>query len=262
MYGNIVGGAVAGRTLAAIVVLAALAISAPSDAHGLEHFRGILNHLTAHQGPVGRRIAQRDVMHRASGATHQNGLGAPSNGPDYPGNALASESPPPAGLSALFGGPFSLMDHSGRPRTDKDFPGKFLLINFGYTRCPDICPLDLSTLAAALDMLEQAGERVQPLFITIDPARDKPAVLQGYVFKFHPRLIGLGGSEAQISRVAKAYRVHRSKVMVDDAPPQDYMASHSSLTFLMAPNGSFVTMFPHGTKPEFMADAIRRYILK
>jgi len=150
LYGNFVGGTVLGRTLAAVVVLAVMAKSAPSDAHG-----------------------------------------------------PAPASPPPAGLSALFGGPFSLIDHSGRPRTDKDFPGKFLLISFGYTRCPNICPLDLSAMATALDMLEQAGERVQPLFITIDPARDKPAVLQGYVLKFHPRLIGLGGSEAQISRVAK-----------------------------------------------------------
>ena len=165
-------------------------------------------------------------------------------------------------LAALFGGPFSLIDHDGRPRTEQDFRGRFLLVNFGYTHCPDICPLGLSTVAAALDRLEQNGERVQPLFITIDPARDKSAVLRDYVRKFHPRLIGLGGSEAQIRRVAKAYRVHRSKVIVADAPPGDYLASHTSLTYLMAPDGKFVTMFPHGAKPQFMADAIRRHVLR
>ncbi len=168
--------------------------------------------------------------------------------------------PPPPNLSALFGGPFSLIDHGGRPRSERDFPGKFLLVNFGYTHCPDICPLGLSTMAAALELLEQTGERVQPLFITIDPARHKPAVLRDYVRNFHPRLIGLSGSEAQARSVAKAYRIHRRKVIVADAPTGDYLASHTSLTFLIAPNGNFVTLFPHGTKPKFMADAIRRHL--
>lgn len=174
----------------------------------------------------------------------------------------ASNSPPaPPDFSTLFGGPFSLIDHDGRPRTDRDFSGKFLLLNFGYTHCPDVCPLDLSTMAAALELLGQTAELVQPVFITIDPARDKPAVLKEYVLDFHPRLIGLSGTEAQISSVAKAYRLHRSKVILADAPPGDYLASHSSLTYLMARNGNFITMFPHGTKPEFMAAAIRRHVL-
>lgn len=163
-------------------------------------------------------------------------------------------------MSGLFGGPFDLLDHDGRPRTERDFPGKFLLINFGYSHCPDICPLDLSAMAAALNSLEQAGERVQPLFITIDPARDTPAVLKNFVGNFHPRLIGLGGTEAQIRRAAKAYRVHRSKLIIEGAAPGDYLANHSSLTYLMAPNGTFLTMFPHGSKPQFMAAAIRRHL--
>jgi cytochrome oxidase Cu insertion factor (SCO1/SenC/PrrC family) len=182
-------------------------------------------------------------------------ISAPSNA-----HGSAPGGPPPPDMSDLFGGPFSLTDHEGKPRTHKDFPGRFLLVNFGYTHCPNICPLGLSTMAAALDMLEHSGARVQPLFITIDPARDTPAVLKDYVPNFHPRLIGLGGSEAQISSVAKAYRVHRAKVIVADAPPGDYLASHTPLTYLMAPNGAFVTMFPHGTQPQFMADAIRRHM--
>ncbi len=189
-------------------------------------------------------------------------LAALATSPASVAHGPASNSPPaPADFSALFGGPFSLIDHDGRPRTQRDFAGRFLLVNFGYTNCPDICPLDLSTMAAALDMLGQTADLVQPVFITIDPARDKPAVLKEYVLNFHPRLIGLSGSEAQISGVAKAYRVHRSKLIVADAPAGDYLASHSSLTYLMARNGKFITMFPHGTKPEFMAAAIRRHVL-
>ncbi|MDA1099159.1 MAG: SCO family protein [Proteobacteria bacterium] len=199
-----------GRTVIALAFLAAVAMSAPSEAHG----------------PA----------------------------PDVP--------PPPPNMAALFGGPFSLIDHDGSPRTDRDYSGRFLLISFGYTHCPDICPLDLSTMAAALELLGPTGEPVQPIFITIDPARDKPAVLKEYVLNFHPRLIGLSGSERQISRVAKAYRVHRSKIIVEDAPPGNYLANHSSLTYLMGRNGDFVTMFPHGTAPRFMADAIRRHILR
>lgn len=186
---------------------------------------------------------------------------APASLPSLAHGPVSKSSTAPD-LSALFGGPFSLIDHHGTPRTDRDFPDKFLLINFGYTHCPDICPLDLSTMAAALDLLGQTGELVQPLFITIDPARDRPAVMKDYVLNFHPRLIGLSGSEAQISRAAKAYRVHRSKLIIENAPPGDYLANHTSLTYLMAPDGKFVTMFPHGSKPKFMADAIRSHVVK
>ncbi len=168
--------------------------------------------------------------------------------------------PPP--MAALFGGPFELADHNGRTRTDRDFPGKYLLINFGYTHCPDICPTSLGTMAETLDRLEAAGQAIQPLFITIDPERDTGEVLKDYVPNFHPRLIGLRGTEAQTKAVAKAYRVHRSKLILDDAPAEDYLVNHSSLTFLMAPNGDFLTMFPYGSQPEFMATTIRRYLGK
>lgn len=179
---------------------------------------------------------------------------------DAHGPAATDKTGPRPDLSALFGGPFALIDHDGKPRTERDFPGKFLLISFGYTHCPDICPLDLSAMAAALDRLQQTAELIQPLFITIDPARDKPGVLKAFVGNFDPRLIGLTGSEAQIAAVAKAYRVHRRKVVVPDASPGDYLASHSSLTYLMAPDGAFLTMFPHGTQARFMADAIRQHM--
>jgi len=162
-------------------------------------------------------------------------------------------------LPNLFGGTFSLVDHNGVPRTDHDFLGKFQLINFGYTNCPDICPTGLMTISTVMDSLEHEANRVQPLFITVDPARDTPERLKAYVGKFHPRLIGLSGSEAQVRKVAKAYRIHRSKVIVDNTET-GYLANHTPTIFLMAPDGKFITLFPHGTEPQFMVDAIRRHM--
>ncbi len=163
-------------------------------------------------------------------------------------------------IGALFGGAFSLVDHDGRVRTDRDFHGRFILINFGYTNCPDICPTDLTTMASAIDTLGDHGDEVQPVFVTIDPARDTPQKLKEYLPNFHPRLIGLSGTEKQIRNVAKVYRIHRSKVIVEGALPEDYLATHSSMTFLMAPDGKFVTLFAYGTDPKFMANAIRKYL--
>lgn len=160
-----------------------------------------------------------------------------------------------------FGGPFTLTDHNGKTRTDRDFHGRFLLVSFGYTACPDICPTTLAAVAAALDLAGLAGERVQPVFITVDPARDRPEVLADYVSAFHPRLIGLTGSEPQVRAVTRAYRVHRRKVVAPDASgPDDYVVDHGSLTYLMGPDGAFVTLFPFGTTPEAMAAAIRKYV--
>ena len=159
-----------------------------------------------------------------------------------------------------FGGPFNLVDQNGKPRSDRDFRGRFLLIYFGYTTCPDICPTNLQIMADALDLLGDKAARVQPLFITVDPARDTAERLKDYVGQFHPRLIGLTGSEAQVAAVAKAYRVHRSKVVLADAAPEDYLVNHSSITFLMGPVGSFVTLFPHDTQAAAMAAAIEKHL--
>jgi protein SCO1/2 len=159
-----------------------------------------------------------------------------------------------------FGGPFTLTDHTGRRRSDTDFRGSWLLLQFGYTSCPDICPLSLDALSAALDALGPSGGRVQPLFVTVDPARDTPAVLAGFVAAFHPRLLGLTGSEAEIAAVAKAYRVHRRKIVADPAHPEDYLVDHGSFTYLMGPDGAFVTLFPYGTEAAAMARALKSYL--
>jgi protein SCO1/2 len=106
-----------------------------------------------------------------------------------------------------IGGPFALVDHDGRPRTDADFRGKLLLVYFGFTYCPDVCPTDLQAIGLALDCLGAAGESVQPLFITLDPERDTPQHLADYVPLFHPRAVGLSGDEAAIRGAARAYKV-------------------------------------------------------
>lgn len=161
----------------------------------------------------------------------------------------------------LFGGPFTLTDHTGKTRTDKDFRGQFMLVYFGYTFCPDLCPTDLNTIGVALDQLPKAkANRIQPLFISVDPERDTQELLSQYVPHFHPRLIGMTGTEEQVAAVAKSYRVHRAKVIIDSKAPEDYLINHGSLTYLMDPEGNFVTIFPHDTKPEKISAALKKYV--
>ncbi len=164
-------------------------------------------------------------------------------------------------LPFSFGGPFELRDHEGQLRSDQDFRGRFMLVYFGYTYCPDICPTNLQTLSNALDILGETAEAVQPVFISVDPARDGVPQLRDYVSHFHPRLIGLTGSEAQVRAAARGYKIHRSKVLTDGDPEaDDYLVNHSSITYLMGPDGEFVTLFPHDTEADFMAEAIGRYL--
>lgn len=175
--------------------------------------------------------------------------------------ASGSAQPPP--LSELFGGGFSLIDHEGRRRSDRDFLGGYLLVSFGYAQCPTICPTGLETVSAALDLLGEKAARVQPLFISVDPARDRPADLKAYLAPFHPRIIGLTGSEAEVRTAAKAYRVHRRKIVLEDEAEGEkdaYLVDHGSISHLMAPDGKFLTLFPYGTDAEFMARTIENYL--
>jgi protein SCO1/2 len=153
------------------------------------------------------------------------------------------------------GGPFALVDQAGRPRTEKDFQGKLLLVYFGFTFCPDLCPTDLQAIGLALDRLGEAGESVQPLFITVDPERDTPAHLADYVPFFHPRLIGLSGDPAAIRQVARAYKVFYAKTPRTDG--SDYTVDHSGYVYLMDRAGQYLGFFPPGTPPDRMVDVIR-----
>lgn len=172
------------------------------------------------------------------------------------------EAPITAGPVAEVGGPFELVDQGGRRVTDADFPGKHLLVTFGYTYCPDVCPTTLSTISAALDELGPVADQVQPIFITIDPDRDTPRVLADYIGHFHSGFVALSGTPEQIADVAKAYRVYYAKAYPEGAPQSgdDYLMDHSSLTYLMSPDGHLEAFMPHGTNAEAMAARIREYL--
>jgi cytochrome oxidase Cu insertion factor (SCO1/SenC/PrrC family) len=158
-----------------------------------------------------------------------------------------------------IGGPFALIDHTGKPRTDEDFRGKLLLIYFGYSFCPDVCPTDLQQIGLAVDRLGAAAEAVQPLFITLDPERDTATHLADYVPLFHPRLIGLTGSAEQIRRVALAYKVYYTKY-----PPgnPDYVIDHSSFVYLVDEDGKYIGFFPPGTTADRMVEIMRQHLSK
>jgi protein SCO1/2 len=156
-----------------------------------------------------------------------------------------------------IGGPFALIDHTGKPRTDQDFRGKLLLIYFGYSYCPDVCPTDLQQISLAVEGLGSAGEAVQPLFITLDPERDTAAHLADYVPLFHPRLIGLTGSAEMIGRVALAYKVYYAK-FPPDSP--DYVVDHSAFIYLVDETGKYIGFFPPGTSADRMVEVIKPWL--
>ena len=153
------------------------------------------------------------------------------------------------------GGPFTLTAHTGERMTDAAFRGDYMLVVFGFTHCADVCPAELQVITAALDALGPEAERIQPLFITIDPERDTPAHLAEYMGYFHPRLIGLTGTPEEIASVAKAYHVWYEKVEEDGAT--DYMMDHTSITYLMGPDGKFIQHFSFGTSADDLAEALR-----
>ena len=151
--------------------------------------------------------------------------------------------------AAAIGGPFELIDQDGQTVTDAAYRGKWLLIYFGYTHCPDACPTALSDIAEALSDLGPLRSKIQPLFITVDPQRDTPAVLKDYTAAFDAGIIGLTGSAAQIAEAAKVFRVYYRR---DNETGPDYGMAHSSVIYLMDPNGRFVTNFSGEATPEAM----------
>ncbi|WP_249132199.1 MULTISPECIES: SCO family protein [unclassified Bradyrhizobium] len=153
------------------------------------------------------------------------------------------------------GGPFALTDQAGHARTDKEFRGRLMLVYFGFTYCPDVCPTDLQAIALALDKLGPDGDQVQPIFITVDPERDTAAHLAEYVPLFHPRLIGLTGSFDAIRKVADAYKVYYARVPLKDAG--DYTVDHTAYIYLMDRDGNYLGFFPPGTSADRMVEIIR-----
>jgi protein SCO1/2 len=161
---------------------------------------------------------------------------------------LPSPGPVTSG-KALVGGPFALTDDTGTRVTDKDYRGRYMLVFFGFTSCPDICPAGLQLISAALENLGPKADRIAPIFVSVDPERDTPEKLAAYVKNFNARFVGLTGTPEEIAGVTKAYKVYFKKVP-NETKPDEYGMDHTSIIYLMDPNGEFVTHFTPTTTVE------------
>lgn len=170
-----------------------------------------------------------------------------------PGESAADTEAP------VIGGPFTLTDQHGNTVTDADFRGRYMLVYFGFTYCPDVCPTALATITEAMSRLGDAADAIVPILITVDPERDTPEQLKMYASHFSPRLVALTGTPEQIAGVAKAYRIYYAKVAqqgADDA----YTMDHSAITYLMGPDGAYVRHFSHATSADQMAEQLREIV--
>lgn len=158
-----------------------------------------------------------------------------------------------------IGGPFELIDHTGHQRSERDFRGKLMLVYFGFTYCPDVCPTDLQAIGLAMDQLGAAAHGVQPLFITVDPQRDTAEHLAEYVPLFHPRLIGMTGSLSAVHQAADAYKVYYNRVDFDNSGT-NYTVDHSAFVYLMDRDGKYLGFLPPGTSADRMVEIIRPHL--
>ncbi len=156
------------------------------------------------------------------------------------------------------GGPFRLTDQTGQPRGDTDFRGRYMLVYFGFTFCPDICPTTLAVIAEALDKVDPAAKKIVPVFITIDPERDTPKVLAEYMKAFGPHFVGLTGSPAQIEDVEKKFRVYAKKQVVEGTKAKDgYGVDHSNVIYLVGPDGKTVHFYTEAISPDDLAKDLK-----
>ena len=160
---------------------------------------------------------------------------------------------------ALIGGPFTLTNQKGERVTDETFRGKYMLVSFGYTSCPDVCPAELQLMSNAMDLLGTKSEKVTPIFITIDPERDTVTQIAGYVENFHPRMVGLTGTPEEVKGTASAYRVYYAKAE-GASTASGYLMDHSTFLYLMDPQGQYVTHFPYGITAEKLVAGITKAI--
>jgi len=177
-------------------------------------------------------------------------------------SSCSSPSTPPAQpplAGARIGGPFTLVDQNGRTVTNRDFAGRYRIMYFGYTFCPDVCPTDAQNIGAGLRLLEQRdpalARRVVPIFISVDPARDTPAVLKQFVAAFHPRMVGLTGTPTEIARVAKEYGIFFAR---GKGTKDGYLMEHSRQIYLMDPAGKPLALLPEAP-PQALADEIAKW---
>jgi len=159
----------------------------------------------------------------------------------------------PAGVPARY----LLIDGNGRAVTHEDFPGRFQLLTFGYTYCPDVCPTTLAEMAAVMKALGDDATRLQPIFISVDPERDTPSQLRSYVAFFHPALLALTGSPQLLRRAADSFKVRYEKVREPGAATGEYTLDHSAGMFLLGPDGVYLRKFGYGLPVAQVAAAIR-----
>jgi cytochrome oxidase Cu insertion factor (SCO1/SenC/PrrC family) len=157
------------------------------------------------------------------------------------------------------GGPFTLTDQDGRKRSDSDFRGKLMIVYFGYTFCPDVCPADLMAISQAIDALGPEARSIQPIFITVDPERDT-AVLKDYVAAFHPSFLGLTGSPDEIRKIADSYKAFYVKVPGERNG--DYSIDHTGVIYLMGREGEYLGFMPPQTNPEKLTEVLRKNLAK
>lgn len=163
-------------------------------------------------------------------------------------------------MKGKIGGPFTLVDHNGNTVTDANFHGRFLLIYFGYTFCPDVCPTSAIMMAHALEQLGEEEQKVVPIIITIDPERDRPEDLKEYISHFHPRMVGLSGTLEQVRVAVKAYKVYAEKVFEEGWGVDDYFVYHSDVIYFMGRDGEYLDHFGSGTIPKIMAARMRAHM--
>jgi cytochrome oxidase Cu insertion factor (SCO1/SenC/PrrC family) len=162
---------------------------------------------------------------------------------------------------ALVGGEFEATDQNGKRVTDKDFLGKYTLYYFGYTYCPDVCPAELQVISAALMQLPGAEEKFRVVFVSIDPERDTPQVMKDYVANFWPGTVGLTGSAEDIRKIAGKFRVYYGRAAgKEGVGKDDYLMDHSSIVYLMGPDGKFIRHFPFGTAADDMANELKKAV--
>jgi cytochrome oxidase Cu insertion factor (SCO1/SenC/PrrC family) len=174
--------------------------------------------------------------------------------------ALTSQNSAPTATQsgkALIGGPFTLTNQKGERVTDATFRGKYMLVSFGYTSCPDVCPAELQLMANAVDLLGANAEKITPIFITVDPERDTVQQIGSYVENFSPRMVGLTGTPEEVKEAASAYRVYYAKAE-GASTASGYLMDHSTFIYLMDPQGQYVTHFAYGTTREKLAEAIAK----
>ena len=173
----------------------------------------------------------------------------------------AAPSPPPLD-GAKIGGPFTLVDQNGQTRTDKDFVGKYRIVYFGYSFCPDVCPVDVAAIGGGVKALEAAdparGAKILLVFVSVDPARDTPPVLKQFVSAFHPRMIGLTGTKAEIDAAAKAYGIYYA--LEKPGPGGGYLVQHSRQAYLMGPDGQPIALLPAEQGPQAVAEELKRWV--